>query len=40
MKAGGLGVDGEKWLAAESLKEAFQLSLALDQADARLRWVC
>jgi hypothetical protein len=39
MKTGGFGIDGQKWLAAESLEQAFQLGLALDQTDSWLRWV-
>ena len=33
MKAGGLGVDRQEWLALESPEELLELSLAVDQAD-------
>jgi hypothetical protein len=39
MKTGGFGINGEKRLAAESLEEALQIDLSLNQANSRLRRV-
>jgi hypothetical protein len=33
------GIDGEEWLVLESLEETFEVGLALNQADARVRAV-
>jgi hypothetical protein len=39
MEAGSFGIDSQKRLAPESLEQAFQLGLALEQVDAGLRLV-
>jgi hypothetical protein len=37
MKAGGFGINGEKWFAGESLEKALELGLVLDQANGWMR---